>query len=67
MLVGTSRKRFIGHLTGRDVADRLAGSIASSVLAAAKGVAIVRVHDVAAHRDALKVADAIFAGEAPQP
>ena len=65
VLVGTSRKRFIGHLTGKDVSDRLAGSIASNVLAAAKGVAIVRVHDVAAHKDALKVADAISAGKPP--
>jgi len=47
------------------VTDRLAGSIASNVLAAAKGVAIVRVHDVAAHKDALKVADAISAGKPP--
>ncbi len=58
--LGTSRKRFIGRLTGREPKERVSGTVASNVLAAAKGVSIVRVHDVAAHREALAVADAIL-------
>jgi dihydropteroate synthase len=65
VLIGVSRKRFIGNLTGRVPKERLAGTIAANVLAVAAGAAIVRVHDVAAHRDALAVADAILAGRAP--
>jgi dihydropteroate synthase len=60
VLVGASRKRFIGELTGRPPKDRMAGTIATSVVAAMRGAAIVRVHDVAAHRDALAVTDAIL-------
>ncbi len=65
VLIGVSRKRFIGNLTGRVPKERLAGTIAANVLAVAAGAAIVRVHDVAAHRDALAVTDAILAGRAP--
>lgn len=65
VLVGTSRKRFIGHLTGREPKDRLNGTLASNVLAVASGAAIIRVHDVAPHREALAVADAILARAAP--
>jgi dihydropteroate synthase len=65
VLVGTSRKRFIGELTGRDPGDRLAGTIASNVLAAAGGASILRVHDVGPHRDALAVADAIIGARSP--
>ncbi|ODT13706.1 MAG: dihydropteroate synthase [Kaistia sp. SCN 65-12] len=60
VLLGVSRKRFIGEITGREPKDRLAGTIATNVLAAAKGVSAFRVHDVAAHRDALAVTDAIL-------
>lgn len=61
VLMGTSRKRMIGALIGpeRPVAERLHGTIASNVAAILAGADIVRVHDVAAHRDAAAVADAI--------
>ena len=60
LLIGTSRKRFIGSLTGReDPVDRVFGTVASNVVALLKGAAIFRVHDVAAHKDALAVAHAI--------
>lgn len=59
MLVGASRKRFIGALTGRDAPLRGAGSVGAHVLAAANGADIIRAHDVSLHVDALKVADAI--------
>ena len=58
VLVGTSRKGFLGTITGRSVADRLAGSVASSLAAASRGASIVRVHDVAATVDALLVWEA---------
>ena len=59
MLVGVSRKALLGRITGRDVNDRLAGSVTAAVLAAERGAAIVRVHDVAATRDALRVLRAV--------
>ena len=61
VLMGTSRKRLIGALIGaeRPVSERLYGTIASNVAAILNGTDIVRVHDVAAHRDAAAVADAI--------
>jgi dihydropteroate synthase len=55
VLVGVSRKSMLGELTGRPVPDRLAGSLAAAVLAAAGGARVLRVHDVAATRDALAV------------
>lgn len=61
VLVGTSRKSFIGQITGKDVGDRLAGTVASNVLAYMNGAKIFRVHDVAANRDALAVARDILA------
>ncbi len=61
VLVGTSRKRFIGQLTGKDTpADRLYGTAATVALAIAKGASIVRVHDVAQMADVVKVANAII-------
>jgi dihydropteroate synthase len=66
VLVGTSRKSFLGQLTGVSVpADRLAGSLASAVLAARDGARIVRVHDVAATVQALAVERAIATVAAP--
>jgi dihydropteroate synthase len=59
ILVGVSRKSLIGHLTGRPVGERLAGSLAAALAAAARGAGILRVHDVAATRDALAVWNAI--------
>jgi len=59
VLVGVSRKSMIGTITGRDVDERLAGSIAAMLCAVSRGARIVRVHDVAASRDALVVWQAI--------
>jgi len=53
--VGMSRKSTIGALTGRDVGERTAGSVAAALAAVARGAAIVRVHDVRETVDALKV------------
>ena len=55
LLIGWSRKRAIGDVTGRAVEQRLAGSLAAALAAVAQGARIVRVHDVAATVDALKV------------
>jgi dihydropteroate synthase len=55
LLVGVSRKSMIGQITGKPVQERLAGSVAAALAAAAHGADIVRVHDVAATVDALKV------------
>jgi dihydropteroate synthase len=53
VLIGHSRKRFLKKLLGRDVDERLAGGIGVSIALASQGVEMLRVHDVAAHRDAL--------------
>jgi dihydropteroate synthase len=58
LVIGTSRKSFLGKLTGRDPAERLAGTIATNVLALERGATIFRVHDVAEVADALNVAAA---------
>lgn len=58
VLAGVSRKSMIGAVTGRCVAERLPGSIAGAVFAALNGAGIIRVHDVAATCDALKVLSA---------
>jgi dihydropteroate synthase len=58
--VGTSRKSFLGRLTGREVDERLGGTIASNVLALLGGAEIFRVHDVGALRQAFCVAEAIL-------
>lgn len=65
VLVGVSRKSLLGRLHDRDTrpADRLYGSLAAHVLAATLGADIVRVHDVAAHIDALRVVDAVMRPE----
>ena len=55
VLAGLSRKSMIGAVTGRSVEQRLAGSLAGALAAAAQGARIVRVHDVAETVDALKV------------
>ncbi|WP_019559302.1 dihydropteroate synthase [Caldimonas manganoxidans] len=55
LLAGWSRKSSLGVVTGRDLADRLAASVAAALAAVAHGARIVRVHDVAATVDALKV------------
>lgn len=58
-MLGTSRKSTIGKLTGREPAERVYGTVATTALAVAAAIDIVRVHDVAAARDAVAVADAI--------
>lgn len=62
LLVGVSRKSMLGAITGRPVEQRLAASIAAALLAAQRGAKILRVHDVAATRDALAVRAAIDLG-----
>lgn len=64
ILLGASRKRFIGSITGREVGDRLGGSIAAAVLGLLAGADALRVHDVAPTRDAVIVAESI-AGRRP--
>ena len=59
IMVGLSRKSMLGQLTGRAVGDRLPGSLAAAVIAAQRGAAVLRVHDVAATRDVLAVLDAV--------
>ncbi len=59
LLVGTSRKRFIGHFTGQDADNRDIGTAATSVVARIKGAQVFRVHDVATNVQALAMADAI--------
>ncbi|WP_028916305.1 dihydropteroate synthase [Pseudoxanthomonas sp. J35] len=67
VLAGLSRKRTIGELTGRQVpAGRVSGSVAAHLLAVQRGARIVRVHDVAATVDALKVWEAVAAVPAPR-
>ena len=56
VLIGVSRKSTLGVITGRDVEDRLAASIAAAVAAVLQGVQIVRAHDVAETLDAVRVA-----------
>ena len=53
IMIGASRKSFIGALTGAGLSDRLAGSLVSACFVAGEGAGIVRVHDVAATRQAL--------------
>ena len=60
VLVGVSRKSLIGHLTGRPVEARLAGSLGGALGALHRGARIVRVHDVADTRDALRVMLAVL-------
>ena len=55
VLAGWSRKSSLGRITGRPVEERLAGSLAAALIAVQRGARIVRVHDVAATRDALAV------------
>lgn len=61
VLVGMSRKRFLGALTGRDTPDRLEAGLAAAAVAVFAGAAIVRTHDVAATIPALRVAEALRA------
>jgi len=59
VVIGTSRKSFLGRIAGgRDEGDRLAGTIATNVIALERGAQIFRVHDVAQVADALAIAAA---------
>ncbi|MEX2105705.1 MAG: dihydropteroate synthase [Solirubrobacterales bacterium] len=60
LVVGTSRKSFIGRVDGSEARERLGGTIASSVLAAAEGAEVLRVHDVAEVAEAMTLAAAIL-------
>ncbi len=60
-LVGTSRKRFVGSVTGRDGDVRDIGTAATSAILRMKGADIVRVHNVAVNIDAVRMADAVLA------
>lgn len=60
LVIGTSRKSFIGKVDGSDVEDRIGGTIASSVLAAVEGADVLRVHDVAEMAQAMRVTEAIL-------
>jgi dihydropteroate synthase len=59
VVVGVSRKSFLGRITGREVGGRLAGSLAAAAFAAARGAGILRVHDVRETVDALRVWQAL--------
>ena len=67
VLAGLSRKKTIGELTGReDPRERIFGSLAAHLIAAQRGAMLLRVHDVAATVDALKVWDAVAAVPMPR-
>ncbi|MDX0629358.1 dihydropteroate synthase [Sinorhizobium medicae] len=63
LLVGTSRKRFLGAVTAQEAQDRDVGTAATTALLRTAGAAIFRVHDVAINRDALAVSDAMLAAK----
>ncbi len=62
VLVGASRKRFIGEITGAPMDGRLAGSLAVAIWSVMRGAAILRVHDVAATCAAVRMGAALAAG-----
>lgn len=59
IMVGVSRKSFIGHLLGRPIDERVSGSLAAAAVALMHGASMIRVHDVAASRDLVMMIDAI--------
>src|SRR3954454_7864618 len=63
VVIGTSRKSFLGKLTGRDAPDRVAGTVATNVMAFERGAWVFRVHDVRETVDGLKVATATLSGQ----
>ena len=65
LVLGTSRKSFLGRITGRDVTERVHGTTATCVLGLERGARVFRVHDVAAVADALSVAAATLAARWP--
>lgn len=67
LMVGTSRKRFLGAITGRDARDRDVATAATSALLRAAGADVFRVHDVAMTIDAIRIADAMLAASSREP
>jgi len=63
ILIGVSRKSTLGLITGREVGDRLAASVAAATAAILKGALLVRAHDVAATVDAVRVATSLMRNE----
>jgi dihydropteroate synthase len=59
LLIGVSRKSMLGHITGREVNERLPASLAAATIAAMKGASIIRVHDVRETVDAVRVVAAV--------
>ena len=66
IMVGTSRKSMIGKILGNEPSERLAGTIATTVIGYLNGGHIFRVHDVRANRDALRIAQASLYGPETQ-
>jgi dihydropteroate synthase len=65
ILVGLSRKSFLGRILGVEVDRRLPGTLAADMIALMRGASVLRVHDVAEHRDALAVFSALKAAAGP--
>jgi dihydropteroate synthase len=65
LLIGASRKSFIGQILGAEAHQRLNGTLAAHLQAVLQGAKIVRAHDVAAHREALRVTDALISSQKP--
>ena len=63
LVLGASRKRFIGTLLGAEPRERTSGTVATTVLGLARGAAVVRVHDVRPNVEALRVAEAVLAAD----
>ncbi|HET6829845.1 MAG TPA: dihydropteroate synthase [Solirubrobacterales bacterium] len=63
VVIGASRKNFIGAITGRGTDERLGGGIAAAVVAVAAGAGVLRVHDVAATVEAVRVTEAVLGRE----
>lgn len=63
VLLGASRKSFINKVSPSDPADRIGGSVVTTVFAALAGLSIIRVHDVATHMQALRIVDATGAAK----
>ena len=55
VLLGLSRKRFIGHVLGAEVHERLTGTLAANMIGLARGARVIRVHDVKEHAEAVKI------------
>ena len=62
LLLGVSRKSFIGNILGLPAKDRLEGSLGASVIGVLKGASIIRTHDIKETCNAIKIAEAIMEG-----